>query len=283
SGSQPPAGGAGTIGVGPDLTVRRMGFGAMRLTGEGIWGPPADRGECLAVLRRAVDLGVDFVDTADSYGPDVSEEIIAEALVPYPEDLVVATKGGQLRPGPGQWRPDGRPEHLREVCEGSLRRLRLDQIPLYQLHRPDPAVPFEESVGALAALRDEGKVRHVGLSNVSVDQLRQAMQIVPVVSVQNKLSLSDLSSEDVLAVCEAEGLAFIPWRPVDGGTLDAAPLKEVAQARGASPTQVALAWLLGRSPAMLPIPGTACVQHLEENVAAAALHLTPEEVATLTA
>ena len=270
------------MGVGGDLTVRRMGFGAMRLTGPGIWGPPADHDECIAVLRRAVELGVNFIDTADSYGPHVSEELIAEALHPYPEDLVIATKGGLVRPGPNVWDPDGRPEHLREVCEGSLQRLKLDQIPLYQFHRPDPKVPLEESVGALAALKDEGKIRHVGLSNVSEAQLHLAMRIVPIVSVQNMFNLTDRSAEPVLAVCEIEDIVFIPWRPVDGGTLSSGAVAEIAKARGCTTSQVALAWLLDRSPVILPIPGTASVAHLEENVAAANLHLTAEEVAILT-
>ncbi|HWF22218.1 MAG TPA: aldo/keto reductase [Acidimicrobiales bacterium] len=267
--------------VGGDLTVRRMGFGAMRITGEGIWGPPADHDACIAVLRRAVDLGVNFIDTADSYGPHVSEELIAEALHPYPEDLVIATKGGLVRPGPGVWNADGRPEHLREACEGSLRRLKLDQIPLYQFHRPDPEVPLEESVGALAALKDEGKIRHIGLSNVNEEQLHQAMQIVPIVSVQNMFSIAERSSEPVLAVCEIENIVFIPWRPVDGGTLSSGAVADIARAHDRTPTQVALAWLLDRSPAILPIPGTASVEHLEENVAAAEFRLTAEEVGTL--
>ena len=258
-----------------------MGFGAMRITGEGIWGPPADHAACIAVLRRAVDLGVNFIDTADSYGPHVSEELIAEALHPYPDDLVIATKGGLVRPGPGVWNADGRPEHLREVCEGSLRRLKLDQIPLYQFHRPDPEVPLEESVGALAALKDEGKIRHIGLSNVNEEQLHQAMQIVPIVSVQNMFSVAERSSEPVLAVCEIENIAFIPWRPVDGGTLASGAVADIARAHDRTPTQVALAWLLDRSPATLPIPGTASVDHLQENVAAAEFRLTAEEVATL--
>ncbi len=269
------------MGVGGDLTVRRMGFGAMRITGEGIWGPPADRETCIAVLRRAVDLGVNFIDTADSYGPYVSEELIAEALHPYPDDVVIATKGGLVRPGPGVWDADGRPEHLREACEGSLRRLKLDQIPLYQFHRPDPKVPLEESLGTLAALKDEGKIRHVGISNVSEEVLHRAMRTVPIVSVQNMFNLSDRSAEAVLAVCEIEDIVFIPWRPVDGGTLSSGPVVDIARARGKTPSQVALAWLLDRSPAILPIPGTASLTHLEENVTAAELHLTAEEVAAL--
>lgn len=269
------------MGIGGDLTVRRMGFGAMRITGDGIWGPPADHKGCLNVLRRAVELGINFIDTADSYGPNVSEELIAEALHPYPDDLVIATKGGLVRPGPGDWRPDGRPEHLKEACEGSLRRLRLEQIPLYQFHRPDPAVPLEESVGALATLKDEGKIRHVGLSNVNEQELRRAMQVVPIVSVQNMFNLADRSAEDVLAVCEIEDLAFIPWRPVDGGSISEGPAVDIAHSEDGAPTQVALAWLLERSPSILPIPGTSSVEHLEQNVAAASLQLSAEEIAVL--
>ena len=280
--SVPPAERSGTIGVGGDLTVRRMGFGAMRITGPGIWGPPADRDACIAVLRRAVELGVNFIDTADSYGPHVSEEIIADALHPYPEDLVIASKGGLVRPGPNVWDADGRPEHLREACEGSLKRLKLDQIPLYQFHRPDPKVRLEDSVGTLAALKDEGKIRHIGLSNVTEAELHLAMRIVPIVSVQNMFNLTDRSAEAVLAVCEIEDIVFIPWRPVDGGTLTSGTVADIARARSCTPSQVALAWLLDRSPAILPIPGTSSVAHLEENVAAADVHLTAEEVAALT-
>jgi pyridoxine 4-dehydrogenase len=279
--SVPPAEGSGTIGVGGDLTVRRMGFGAMRITGKGIWGPPADHDECIAVLRRAVELGVNFIDTADSYGPYVSEELIAEALYPYPDDLVIATKGGLVRPGPDVWDADGRPEHLREACEGSLRRLKLDQIPLYQFHRPDPKVPLEESVGALVDLKDEGKIRHIGVSNFSEQQLHAAMRIVPIVSVQNMFSIADRSSEPVLAVCEIEDIVFIPWRPVDGGTLSSGAVADIARAHDATPSQVALAWLLDRSTAILPIPGTSSLKHLEENVGAAELHLTDEEIGIL--
>ena len=279
--SVPPAEGSGTIGVGGDLTVRRMGFGAMRITGEGIWGPPADHDACIAVLRRAVELGVNFIDTADSYGPHVSEELIAEALYPYPDDLVIATKGGLVRPGPGVWDADGRPEHLREACEGSLRRLKLDQIPLYQFHRPDPKVPLEESLGALVDLKDEGKIRHIGVSNFNEEQLHRAMRIVPIVSVQNMFSIADRSSEPVLAVCEIEDIVFIPWRPVDGGTLASGAVADIARAHDATPSQVALAWLLDRSTAILPIPGTSSVKHLEENVAAAQLRLTDEEIGIL--
>jgi aryl-alcohol dehydrogenase-like predicted oxidoreductase len=269
---------AGTVDLGGDLTVQRMGFGAMRVTGQGIWGEPTDPDECRAVLRRAIELGVDFIDTADSYGPEVSERLIAEALHPYPENLVIATKGGMLRPGPGRWDPDGRPEHLRAVCEGSLRRLRLDQIPLYQLHRPDPKIPLEESVGSLAGLKDEGKIRHIGLSNVDEAELHRAMAVTPIVSVQNLYNVGNRRSSAVLDVCETEGLAFIPWAPIAQGASGSRALGRIAAARGATPHQVALAWLLARSPVMLPIPGTASVAHLEENVAAASLQLSQAEV-----
>jgi len=277
-----PAQSAGTIDVGGAFTVPRLGFGAMRVTGPGVWGPPADHETALAVLRRAVELGVTFIDTADSYGPDVSEELIAEALRPYPDDVVVATKGGQLRPGPGQWRPDGRPEHLRAVCEGSLGRLGLDRIDLYQLHRPDPAVPFDESVGTLVELRDEGKVAHIGLSNVDVGRLDQALELTPIVSVQNRYNPIDRSSDDVLARCEERGIAFIPYAPVGGQDLRVGDAVQAVAARhGVSPVQVAIAWLLARSPVMLPIPGTGSVAHLEENVAAAALELSAEDLELL--
>ena len=266
---------AGTIVLGGDLTVARMGFGAMRLTGPGVNGWPADREGAKAVARRALELGVNFVDTADSYGPEVSELILAEALHPYPDDLVIATKGGLIHSERGSWSPDGRPEHLRAACEASLRRLRLERIDVYQLHRPDPKVPFEESVGALADLRREGKIRHVGLSNVDVDLLERARAIVPIVSVQNRYSVADRASEAVLEACERDGLAFLPWYPLVAGDLARAggPLDELARAHGATRAQVALAWLLHRSPAMLPIPGTSSLEHLEENVAAAALRL----------
>ena len=235
------------------------------------------------MLRRAVELGVNLIDTADSYGPEVSELLIAEALHPYPDALVVATKGGLLRTGSGAWPTDARPEHLREACEGSLRRLRLERIDLYQLHAPDPKVPFEESVGELARLRDEGKIRHVGLSNVSVDELHRAQEIVPIVSVQNRYSLADRSSEDVLEECERQGIAFLPWYPLAAGDLaqPGGAVGRVASARGATPAQVALAWLLARSPVVVPIPGTASSRHLEENVAALELELTPDELAAL--
>ncbi|MBV8235716.1 MAG: aldo/keto reductase [Acidimicrobiia bacterium] len=263
-----------------DRTVRRLGFGAMRITGDGIWGPPQRHDEALAVLRRAVELGINLIDTADSYGPEVSENLIAEALYPYPEDLVIATKGGLVRPGPGRWDPDGRPEHLREACEGSLRRLRLERIDVYQFHRPDPKVPLEQSIGTLAELRQEGKIAHVGISNVTVDELRRSQHIVPIVSVQNRYNIVERDDEDVLQACEGDGLAFIPWFPLKTGDLASAggAVAEVAAAHDATPAQVALAWLLAHSPALLPIPGTSSVAHLEENVAGAHLRLTPEEL-----
>jgi aryl-alcohol dehydrogenase-like predicted oxidoreductase len=266
-----------------DLTVRRLGYGAMRITGDGVWGPPDDHDESIAVLRRAVELGVNLIDTADSYGPYVSEQLIAEALHPYPEGLVIATKGGLTRTGPGEWPRDGRPEHLRQACEGSLERLRVDRIDLYQLHAPDPEVPYEESVGALKELQDEGKIRQIGVSNVSVDQLATARAIVDVVSVQNRFNLGDRHSADVLEVCQREGIAFIPWFPLDAGALaePGGAAAEVAERHGVTPAQVALAWLL-RTPATLPIPGTSSVAHLEENLAAANLQLTDEEVDQLT-
>jgi pyridoxine 4-dehydrogenase len=276
-----PAGAAGTIALGGDLEVRRLGFGAMRITGPGILGEPDDPDEARRVLGRAVELGVNFIDTADSYGPEVSERLIAEALHPYPDDLVIATKGGLTRTGSGPWPPDGRPEHLREACEGSLRRLRLERIDVYQLHRVDPDVPLEDSVGALAELREEGKIRHVGLSNVGSEQLRAAREIVPVVSVQNRYSAWDRDSDPMVDMCERDGLAFIPWFPLGAGSPPDGTLDRIAEAHDASPFQVALAWLLARSPAMLPIPGTSSVAHLEENVAAAALRLERDEVALL--
>ena len=273
---------AGTIDIGGDMPVNRFGFGAMRLTGQGIWGEPADREECKRVLRRALELGINFIDTADSYGPEVSERLIAETLYPYPEELVIATKGGLLRPGPGQWDPDGRPEHLRAACEGSLKRLRVDQIDLYQFHRPDPKVPFEESIGALKALKDEGKIRHLGLSNVTTDQVERAQKITPIMSVQNRYSVYERSSEPVLEFCSLEEIAFLPWRPVEGGELAATGVvAQIASRNGATPAQVALAWLLGHSPVMLPIPGTSKVTHLEENLGAVGLGLAPAELAEL--
>jgi aryl-alcohol dehydrogenase-like predicted oxidoreductase len=273
---------AGTIDVGGDLPVNRFGFGAMRITGEGIWGEPADREECKRVLRRAVELGINFIDTADSYGPEVSERLIAETLYPYPEDLVIATKGGLLRPGPGVWEPDGRPEHLRAACEGSLKRLRVDQIDVYQFHRPDPKVPFEESVGALVELKAEGKIRHIGLSNVTTEHIERAQKLTPIVSVQNRYSVFDRESEPVLEFCSLEELAFLPWRPVAGGELEEqGVIAEIARRNHATAAQVALAWLLAHSPVMLPIPGTSRVAHLEENLGAVVLDLAPADLAAL--
>jgi aryl-alcohol dehydrogenase-like predicted oxidoreductase len=278
----PTAAAAGTIPIGDDLSVNRLGFGAMRITGPGIWGPPADHDEAVQVLRRAVELGVDFIDTADSYGPEVSEELIAEALFPYPEGLVIATKGGFLRPGPGNWKPDGRPEHLRAVCEGSLARLRLDQIPLYQFHRPDPTVPFEDSVGELVALRDEGKIRHIGLSNVDVALFERASALTPIVSVQNRYNPSDRATEPLIELAGTRSFAFIPWAPVGGYRPGAGDgLATVAKRVGASPVQVAIAWQLARAPQMLPIPGTSSVAHLEENIAAAAIELSDDDLAQI--
>ena len=269
-----------TFTIGGDLEVRRLGFGAMRLTGPGIWGPPDDPDEARAVLRRAVELGVNLIDTADSYGPDVSENLIAEALHPYPDGLVIATKGGLRRTGPGQWPRDARPERLKECCEGSLRRLRLERIDLYQLHSPDPAVALEDSLGALKELQDEGKIRHIGISNVSLEEFERAREVVDVVTVQNRYSLADRHSEDVLETCEELGIGFIPWFPLATGDLanPGGPLDEIARAHDATPGQVALAWLLARSRVILPIPGTSSVAHLEENVAARDLRLTDEDV-----
>jgi aryl-alcohol dehydrogenase-like predicted oxidoreductase len=274
---------AGTIDIGGDLPVNRFGFGAMRLTGPGIWGEPEDREECKRVLRRALELGINLIDTADSYGPEVSERLIAETLYPYPDELVIATKGGLTRPGPGRWVPDGRPEHLRAACEGSLKRLRVDEIDLYQFHRPDPKVPFEESVGALVQLKDEGKIRHIGLSNVTVNEVERAQKLTPIVSVQNRYSLIDRTSEPVLELASLEEMAFIPWNPLEVGELTRAGgvLAEIARRNGATPGQVALAWLLAHSPVMLPIPGTSKVSHLEENIAAVALDLAPADLAAL--
>ncbi len=277
-----PAALAGTVTLG-DLTVNRMAFGAMRVTGKGIWGDPADPDEAKRVLRRAVELGIDFIDTANSYGPEVSENLIAEALHPYPEQLVIATKGGLTRPGPGEWRRDGRPEAMREALEGSLKRLRVDRIDLYQLHAVDPVVPLEDSVGALAELQREGKIRHIGLSNVDARQLAQAREIAEVVSVQNRYNLADRHSESVVEACERAGTAFIPWFPLNVGELADAGgrLAEVAASRGATQAQVAIAWLLRRSPVMLVIPGTSSLEHLEENVGAASVALTDAEFADL--
>jgi aryl-alcohol dehydrogenase-like predicted oxidoreductase len=276
----PDAARAGTLDLGGDLTVNRLGYGAMRITGDGIWGEPADRDEAKATLRRVVELGVNFIDTADSYGPDVSERLIAEALHPYPDDLVIATKGGLERTGPGRWPTNGRPDHLRAACDGSLQRLRLEQIPLYQFHRPDPDVPLEDSLGALVELKDAGKVRHIGVCNVTEAQLRRAQRVTPIVSVQNRFNVTDRSSESLVDLCEQEQLAFLPWAPIL--QLDTVPVVQaIADRHGATPRQVVLAWLLARSPAMLPIPGTGSVAHLDSNVAATAVELTPEEVAAI--
>jgi pyridoxine 4-dehydrogenase len=272
-----------TFRIGGDLEVRRLGYGAMRITGRGIWGPPDDPDEARAVLRRAVELGVNFIDTADSYGPEVSEELIAEALHPYPDDLVIAAKGGLRRTGPGQWPRDARPERLKECCEGSLRRLRLETIDLYQLHSPDPKVPLEDSVGALRELQQEGKVRYIGVSNVSVSELERAREVVEVVTVQNRFNLADRAAEDVLDASERQGLGFIPWFPLATGDLarPGSDLDEIAREHDATPSQIALAWLLARSPVMLPIPGTASVEHLEENLGAARVELSQDEVERL--
>jgi aryl-alcohol dehydrogenase-like predicted oxidoreductase len=272
---------AGTIEIGGDLTVNRMGYGAMRITGPGIWGDPPDREQAKAALRRARELDVNFIDTADSYGPDVSETLIAETLYPYPDDLVIATKGGLVRPGPGRWDADGRPEHLREACEGSLRRLRLEQIPLYQLHRVDPKVPLADSIGTLAELKAEGKIRHVGVSNFSAEQVQEAQRIVPVVSVQNRYNVNDRSSEPVLDLCAQESLAFLPWAPIQD-TDRIVPVLSAAKRLGVSERQIALAWLLAHSPQILPIPGSGSPEHVEENIAAASLELTAEEYNSIT-
>ena len=276
------AGMAGTIDVGGDLTVNRLGYGAMRITGAGIWGPPADRDEAMAVLRHAVELGVTFIDTADSYGPHVSEELIRDALHPYPEELVIATKGGLERTGPGRWPINGRPEHLIEACEGSLRRLKLEQIPLYQLHRPDPQVPLADSIGALVTLKEQGKIRHIGLSNVTEDQVRRAQRLTPIVSIQNRYNVEDRGSESLVDLCEQERMVFLPWAPIQDVS-DNQIVGRLARRYGATPRQIVLAWLLARSPSILPIPGTATVSHLVDNVAAAAIELTPADVASLNA
>src|SRR5215211_4495809 len=272
-----------TLTIGGDLEVRRLGFGAMRITGSGIWGPPDDLDEACAVLRRTVELGVNLIDTADSYGPEVSENLIAEALHPYPDELVIATKGGLRRTGPGQWPRDARPERLKECCEASLRRLKLERIDLYQLHSPDPRVPYEDSVNALKELQDDGKIRHVGVSNVNLDELERARSIVEVVTVQNHYNLEDRDSEDVLDACEQAGIGFIPWFPLATGRLaePGGPLDRIAGEHDATPAQIALAWLLARSPVMLPIPGTSSVEHLEENLAATGIQLSADEVAEI--
>jgi pyridoxine 4-dehydrogenase len=274
-----------TFNIGGDLEVNRLGFGAMRITGDGIWGPPDDPEEAKRLLRRVVELGVNLIDTADSYGPDVSENLIAEALHPYPDELVIATKGGLRRTGPGKWPRDAHPKRLKECCEGSLRRLKLERIDLYQLHSPDPEIPLEDSVGALRELQEEGKIRHIGVSNVSVEELERARSVVEVVTVQNRFNLADRSSEDVLEACESDGIGFIPWFPLATGDLarSGGPLDEIANSRDATPGQLALAWLLARSPVMLPIPGTSSIEHFEDNLAAQEIELSDEELERLAA
>jgi aryl-alcohol dehydrogenase-like predicted oxidoreductase len=272
-----------TFKLGGDLEVRRLGFGAMRITGDGIWGPPVDPDAAKRLLKRVVERGVNLIDTADSYGPEVSENLIADALYPYPDDLVIATKAGLRRTGPGEWPRDARPERIKECCEGSLRRLRLERIDLYQLHAPDPKVPIEDSLGAMRELQEEGKVHHIGVSNVSRKNLRRARRAVEVVSVQNRYNLEDRHAGDVLEVCGRDGIAFIPWRPLDAGDLAGGPLDEIARAHHATPSQVALAWLMKRSPVMLPIPGTSSIEHFEENLAAGNLELNEEELGSLEA
>ncbi len=272
---------AGTVELGRELTVHRLGYGAMRLTGAGVWGPPKDRSGALAVLRRALELGVNFIDTADSYGPEVSEELIAEALSPYPKDLVIATKGGWIRPGPGLWAHDATPGHLRLAVEGSLKRLRRDRIDLYQLHIPDPIVSLEASVGALAELQVEGKIRLIGLSNVTREHVERARKIVPIVSVQNRYSFADREWDYVVDYCQQNGIVFIPWFPLGAGKVAKETVQRIADAHGAKPMHVALAWLLQRSPVILPIPGTSSVEHLEENMLAGPLRLTEEEFGEL--
>lgn len=271
--SPQPAAASGIFAIGGDLPVRRLGFGAMRITGDGVWGEPRDHAEAIAVLRRSLELGITFIDTADSYGPEVSERLIAEALHPYPQGLVIGTKGGYLRPGPNQWKIHGPPAHLRAACEGSLRRLKLERIDLYQLHRIDPAVGVEAQLGELVRLQQEGKIRHIGLSEVSVDDIVRARRLAPIVSVQNRYNLADRQWEAVVDYCTREGIAFIPWAPLISGSLGGwrNPLRQMAKATGATRAQAAIAWLLARSPVMLPIPGTGSVQHLEENTAAAGL------------
>jgi aryl-alcohol dehydrogenase-like predicted oxidoreductase len=278
-----PIGGSFTLGG--DLEVGRLGFGAMRITGPGIWGEPDDPAAARELLRHVVNAGVNLIDTADSYGPDVSENVIAEALYPYPDDLVIATKGGLERPGPGRWVPAGRPERLKRCCEASLRRLKLERIDLYQLHRVDPKVPVEDSIGALAELQDEGKIRHIGVSNVTGEELDRARQIATIISVQNRYNLADRHAEDVLEECERSGLGFFPWAPLAAGDLaePGGPVDEAARAHDATPGQVALAWLLARSPVILPIPGTGSIPHFEENLEAAQLELSPDELEALTA
>ena len=277
-----PAAMSGTVSLGGELTVNRLGFGAMRITGDGIWGAPKNPAEAIAVLRRAVELGVNFIDTADSYGPHVSEELIAKALAPYPKDLVIATKGGWNRPGPNQWTHDASPAHLREAVEGSLKRLRLDRIDVYQLHAPDPVVPLDASIETLANMQSQGKIRFVALSNVTVDHIERARKIVPIVSVQNRYSFPDREWDHVVDYCERNEIAFIPWFPLGAGTVAGKLLERIAKARQMKPLQVALAWLLKRSPIMLPIPGTSSVSHLEENVQTASFELTEDEYLELT-
>ena len=272
---------AGEVSLANEVSVHRLGYGAMRLTGPGIWGPPKDRKAALAVLRRAVELGVNFIDTADSYGPYVNEELIAEALFPYPAGLVIATKGGWERPGPNQWTHNATPPHLRKAVEGSLKRLRLDRIDVYQLHIPDPVVSFDASVETLAELRREGKIRMVALSNVTQEHIERARRIVPIASVQNRYSFADREWDYVVDYCERSRIVFIPWFPLGAGRIAGEVLKQIAQAHDAAPTQVAIAWLLRRSPMILPIPGTSSIEHLEQNVAAAALRLTEEDFVKL--
>ncbi len=279
--SQITAAAAGTIDVGGDLTVNRLGFGAMRITGDGIWGEPKDREQAKAALRRAVELGVNFIDTADSYGPNVSETLIAETLYPYADDLVIATKGGLTRTGPGQWPADGRPEHLREALEGSLQRLRLEQIPLYQFHRPDPNVPLAESIGVLKAMKDEGKIRHIGVSNFDEAQLREAQAITPIVAVQNRYNVGDRSSQAVADLCDQEMIVFIPYAPIQN-TDNNVGVRAAAEVHGVSVNQVVLAWLLAQSSQMLPIPGSGSPDHVADNVAAAGLELTGTELEAIT-
>jgi pyridoxine 4-dehydrogenase len=274
--------GSGTISLGGELTVNRLGFGAMRLTGDGIWGPPKDPATAIGVLRRAVELGINFMDTADSYGPNVSEELIAEALAPYPKDLVIATKGGWNRPGPNQWTHDASPAHLRQAVEGSLKRLRLDRIDVYQLHIPDPAVPLAASIETLANLQSEGKIRLVALSNVTIEHIERARKIVPIVSVQNRYSFADREWDNVVDYCDANGIAFIPWFPLGAGRVAGKLLERIAKTRQVKPIQIALAWLLKRSPVMLPIPGTSSIAHLEENIQAASLQLSENDYLELT-
>jgi pyridoxine 4-dehydrogenase len=280
-----PAARSGTVRIGNDLPVHRLGFGAMRITGKGVWGEPQDRSEAIRVLRRAIELGINFIDTADSYGPAVSEEIIAEALYPYPKDLVIATKAGFDRPGPDKWVTNGRPEHLRAACEGSLRRLRLQRIDLFQLHRIDSAVPAEEQLGALKDLQAQGKIRHIGLSEVSVAQIQHARTIMPIVTVQNRYSVVDRTAEVVLEYCERANIGFIPWFPLGAGKVSAAGsvLERKAAESKVTPSQLALAWLLWRSPVMLPIPGTSKVEHLEENAQAATLKMDESVLRELSA